>query len=95
MGNKINPRALRLGPTITWPSKWYAPTTEMRFAKRLRQDILLRKMLRKRLNEAGIDRIELERDGETVTVNIFAAKPGIIIGRGGAGIETLRKDVHQ
>lgn len=92
MGHKVNPKAFRLGITRTWPSKWFSQGKE--FADNLEQDIKVRKFLVKELREAGIDRIEIDRNRKKITVGIFTAKPGLIIGRGGQGAEDLKKKIH-
>jgi small subunit ribosomal protein S3 len=92
MGNKVNPKAFRLGITRTWPSKWFGEGKE--YASNLEQDIKVRKYLTKELREAGIDRVEIERNRQKISVSIFTAKPGLIIGRGGAGAEDLKKKIH-
>jgi len=88
MGKKVNPRVFRLGMSEQWRSRWYSGHD---FAKFLRQDVSLRRSLKKELRDAGIDRVDIERSRGEVTVNILAAKPGLIIGRGGSGIEELKK----
>lgn len=90
MGQKVNPVGFRLGVVKTWDSKWYATAD---FAKLLHEDIKLREYLKKRLYHAGISRIELERAANKVKVNIFAARPGIIIGKKGSEVEALKKEL--
>lgn len=92
MGQKVNPKIFRIGITRTWPSKWFALGAE--YVKNLEQDTKVRKYLTKDLREAGIDRIEIERNHNKITIGIFTAKPGLIIGRGGAGAEDLKKKIH-
>lgn len=92
MGHKVNPKVFRLGITRTWASKWFGQGSD--YAKNLEQDIKLRKFLVKELREAGVDRIEIERNRNKITVGIFTAKPGLIIGRGGQGAEELKKKIH-
>ena len=93
MGQKINPKVMRVGITRTWPSKWFAGPRD--YISQVRQDVLVRKFLTKHLREAGIDRIEIERpSGKRIVIGIHTAKPGLIIGRGGAGIEDLKKKLH-
>lgn len=92
MGHKVNPKAFRLGITRTWPSKWFGEGKD--YAKNLEQDIKVRKYLTKSLREAGIDRVEIERNRQKITISVFTAKPGLIIGRGGAGAEDLKKKLH-
>jgi small subunit ribosomal protein S3 len=92
MGHKVNPKVFRLGITRTWPSRWFSEGKE--YVKNLEQDIRVRKYLTKTLREAGIDRIEIERNRNKISVGIFTAKPGLIIGRGGQGAEDLKKKLH-
>ncbi|MDP2812503.1 MAG: 30S ribosomal protein S3 [bacterium] len=91
MGKKVNPRIFRMGMSEKWRSRWYAGRD---FTKFLQQDVSIRKYLNKVLREASIDRIDIERSRGEVSVNISAAKPGIIIGRGGSGIEDLKKQIQ-
>lgn len=92
MGHKVNPIGFRLGVIKTWDSKWFATND---YAKLLHEDIKLREYLKKRLFHAGISKIELERASNKVKVNIFAARPGIIIGKKGSEVETLKKDLSK
>ena len=89
MGQKVNPIGLRLGVNRTWDSRWYANTGE--YAKLLHEDIKIRKVLRERLNQAGISRIVIERPHKKCRVTIHSARPGIVIGKKGADIDKLRK----
>ena len=91
MGQKINPIGLRLGVNRTWDSRWYANTGE--YGKLLHEDIKIRKVLRERLSQAGISRIVIERPHKKCRVTIYTAKPGVVIGKKGADIEKLRKDL--
>ena len=91
MGQKINPIGLRLGINRTWDSRWYAGKSE--YGTLLHEDIKLRKELKKRLGQAGISRIIIERPHKKCRVTIYAARPGVIIGKKGADIEKLRKDL--
>jgi small subunit ribosomal protein S3 len=95
MGQKVHPHGLRLGIIRTWESRWYAP--QKNFAKLVIEDEKLRRVIKKRLYHAAVSRIEIERAGATgkVTVNIWAARPGIIIGKKGAEVEGIRKDLKQ
>lgn len=90
MGQKVNPKIFRTGVIYNWNSKWFRKKS---FAETLREDILIRKYLYSRLKESGIDRIEIERSANAITIIIYAAKPGIIIGRGGHGVEELKKQI--
>ena len=91
MGQKVNPVGLRLGVNRTWDSRWFAGGHD--YAKLLHQDIKLRAMLKKRLMQAGVSRIIIERPHKRCRVTIYAARPGVIIGKKGADIEVLRKDL--
>ena len=92
MGHKVNPIGFRLGVIKTWDSKWFATAD---YAKLLHEDIKLREYLKKRLFHAGISKIELERASNKVKVNIFAARPGIIIGKKGSEVESLKKELSK
>ncbi|RPI66776.1 MAG: 30S ribosomal protein S3 [Geobacteraceae bacterium] len=92
MGHKVNPIGFRLGVIKTWDSKWFATAD---YAKLLHEDIKLREYLKKRLYHAGISKIELERASNKVKVNIFAARPGIIIGKKGSEVESLKKELSK
>ncbi len=93
MGQKVNPHGLRVGVISDWDSKWYA---EADFADNLVEDYKIRKFLKKKLYDAGISRIEVERRAaDAVKVIIYTAKPGLVIGKGGAEIEGLKKDVQK
>lgn len=92
MGHKVNPIVFRLGITRTWPSKWFGEGKD--YAKNLEQDVKVRKYLTKELREAGVGRVEIERNRQKITIAIFTAKPGLVIGRGGAGAEDLKKKIH-
>lgn len=89
MGQKVNPTGLRIGVIKNWESRWYA--NEKDFANTLYEDYELREFLLKLLAPAGVPKIEIERDTKRVYVNIHCAKPGMVIGRGGAEIEKLKK----
>ncbi len=90
MGQKVHPIGFRLGIIRTWESRWYADSD---YSVKLHADLKLRKFLKKRLYHAGISKIELERAANKVKINIFAARPGIIIGKKGAEVEVLKKDL--
>ena len=91
MGQKINPIGFRLGINRTWDSRWFADGAE--YGKLLHADIKIRRTLKKRLYQAGISRIIIERPHKKCRVTIYAARPGVIIGKKGADIDKLRKDV--
>ncbi|MCR5250689.1 MAG: 30S ribosomal protein S3 [Lachnospiraceae bacterium] len=88
MGQKVNPHGLRVGVIKDWDSKWFS---EDKFSDYLVEDYKIRKFLKKRLYAAGISRIEIARKAEKAEVVVFTQKPGVVIGKGGAGIETTRK----
>jgi small subunit ribosomal protein S3 len=90
LGQKVHPVGFRLGVIRTWESKWYA---EKDYAGLLHEDLKLRDYLKKRLYHAGISKIEIERAASKAKVNIFAARPGIIIGKKGSEVEALKKDL--
>lgn len=91
MGQKVNPHGLRVGVIKDWDSKWYA---EKEFANYLVEDYEIRKFLKKKIYQAGISKIEIERASERMKLDIHTAKPGIVIGKGGTAIEALRKEVQ-
>lgn len=90
MGQKINPIGFRLGVTKTWDSKWYA---EADYAKLLHEDLAIRKFLKKRLYSSGVSKIEIERAANKCKINIFTARPGLIIGKKGSEVETIKKEL--
>ena len=92
MGQKVNPHGARVGVIKDWSTRWYAEKKD--FSNYLIEDYKLRKMLKEKLYAAGISHIDIERAANKVTVNIFTAKPGIVIGRGGAGAEALKKEIE-
>jgi small subunit ribosomal protein S3 len=92
LGQKVNPIGLRLNITRTWDSIWYA---DKDYAANLHQDQQIRKYLKKKLYHAGVSRIVIERTGDKVRVKLFTARPGIVIGKKGAEIENLKKDIEQ
>ena len=91
MGQKVNPIGFRLGVNRTWDSRWFADGAD--YARLLHQDIKVRKWLKARLKQAGVSRIIIERPHRKCRVTIYAARPGVIIGKKGADIEKLRKDL--
>ena len=92
MGQKVNPHGLRVGIIKDWNSKWYA---EADFADYLVEDHKIREFLKKKLYSAGVSKIEIERASDRVKVIIFTAKPGVVIGKGGAEIEKLKAEVQK
>ena len=92
MGQKVNPHGLRVGVIKDWDSKWYA---DAEFSDYLVEDYNIRKFLKKKLYSAGVSKIEIERASDRVKVIIYTAKPGVVIGKGGAEIENLKKQVEK
>ena len=92
MGQKVNPHGLRVGVIKGWDSKWYA---EKDFADNLVEDHEIRKFLKKRLYSAGISKIEIERASDRVKIIVYTAKPGVVIGKGGAEIEKIKAEVQK
>ena len=92
MGQKVNPHGLRVGVIKDWDSKWYA---EADFADCLVEDYQIRKFLKKKLYSAGVSKIEIERTSDRVKIIISTAKPGMIIGKGGAEIEKVRTELQK
>lgn len=90
MGQKINPKAFRIGVTRSWDSKWFA---KRNFSSFLKQDLVIRKYLKNKLRDAGLAKIEIERSAEKINIIIHAVRPGIIIGRSGVGIEQLKEEL--
>ena len=91
MGQKVHPTGARLGITADWSSKWYANSKN--FSEYLVEDQKIRKFLKKKLYAAGISEIQIERTAKFVKINILTAKPGIVIGKGGAGAESLKAEI--
>ena len=92
MGQKINPHGLRLNITRTWDSIWYA---DKEYSTYLIEDQKLKKFLKKRLQHAGLSKVKIERTGEQVRIKLFTARPGIVIGKKGAEIEILKKELEK
>ena len=90
MGQKVNPVGLRIGIIRDWESKWYA---EKDFGDLLMEDVRIRDFLKKKLKDAAVSHIEIERAANRVNVTIHTAKPGIVIGKGGSEVETLRNEL--
>jgi len=93
MGKKINPKIFRTGVIKSWPSRWYGEGRS--YIRNMQQDVQLRRYLLRELKEAGIDRVEIERSSNKINVSLYTAKPGLIIGRGGAGVDDLKKKLHR
>ena len=92
MGQKVNPHGLRVGVIKDWDSKWYA---DAEFSDYLVEDYNIRKFLKKKLDSAGVSKIEIERASDRVKVIIYTAKPGVVIGKGGAEIEVTKKELSK
>ena len=92
MGQKVNPHGLRVGVIKDWDSKWYA---EADFADNLIEDYEIRTYLKKKLYSTGVSKIEIERSSDRVRVNVYTAKPGLVIGKGGAEIEKVKAEVQK
>ncbi len=91
MGQKVHPTGIRLGISKGWASKWFTGSSD--YSKNVFQDFKIREYLNKKLKDAAVSKIQIERSSENVTVAIFSARPGIVIGKKGEGIESLRKEV--
>ena len=92
MGQKVHPIGFRLGVIKTWDSKWFESKN---YAQWLHEDIHIREFVKKTLGHAGVSKVEIERAANKVKVNVHTARPGIVIGKRGAGIETIKKDLQQ
>jgi small subunit ribosomal protein S3 len=92
LGQKVNPIGFRLGVNKTWNSRWFA---DKKYARLLHEDIRIREFLKKKFYHAGVSKIEIERAAEKAKINIYTARPGIIIGRKGAEIEKLKKELER
>ncbi|PJE59840.1 MAG: 30S ribosomal protein S3 [Candidatus Portnoybacteria bacterium CG10_big_fil_rev_8_21_14_0_10_44_7] len=92
MGRKVHPFIFRIGQTTNWKSRWFL---QKNYALFLEQDVRMRDFLEKKLKRAGLDRVEIERSAGKIDVHVFSARPGLIIGRGGSGVEELRKTLQK
>jgi len=90
MGQKVHPVVFRLGITQNWKSRWF---NKKKYQEFLKEDYLIRNFLAEKVAKAGLDKIEIERSANSINVIIFVARPGLIIGRGGAGIEELKAGI--
>ena len=95
MGQKVNPHGLRVGIIKDWDSKWYAETKNGEFADNLVEDYKIREFIKKELYQANVSKIEIERTADRVKVSVYTAKPGVVIGKGGAGIEKVKAKVQK
>src|SRR5579863_9241147 len=93
MGQKVNPNGIRLGIVKDWSARWYAASKD--FANTLISDLKVRDYLRKRLAQAGISRIQIDRPARNAKITVYAARPGVIIGKSGKEIETLRDEINK
>jgi len=93
MGKKVNPKILRMGITKSWPSTWFA--IGKTYIKNVEQDVNVRKFLIKEYKEAGIDKVDIFRSANKIVIDVHTAKPGVLIGRGGNGIEELKTKLHR
>ena len=93
MGQKVNPHGLRVGVIDDWDSKWYAEGKD--FADYLVEDHKIREFLKKKLYSAGVSKIDIERASDRAKVAVYTAKPGIVIGKGGAEIEAVKKQLQK
>ena len=92
MGKQVNPKVLRLGITKTWPSVWFERGDK--YIANIKQDIPVRKYLIREFKEAGVDQVEIVRSLNKIEINLTTGRPGLIIGRGGSGVEDLKKKLH-
>ena len=88
MGHKVNPKLFRLGPLYNWDSRWF---DDKNYAATLLEDYNLRKSITERLKGAGVSTVEIERSINSIKITAYVSKPGMVIGRGGAGLEELKK----
>lgn len=93
MGQKVHPRALRLGIISSWDSTWYANPRE--YAQNVKEDFQVRKFLRKKLKAASLSRVEIDRKAERLIIRIITGRPGMVVGRGGQGLDTLRQELQK
>lgn len=93
MGQKVNPFGFRLGSFYPWKARWFANKND--YKKFLLQDVKLRQFLRKKLEFAGLSKVEIERSINTITIILHVSRPGVVIGRGGTGIESLKKEIQK
>jgi len=92
VGQKVNPIGFRVGVNRTWDSRWYAKKD---YAERLHEDFKLRKYLKDKLKHAGVSKIEIERAANKIKINILTARPGVVIGKKGTGIDALKAEVQK
>lgn len=90
MGQKVNPKSFRLGPVYTWESRWFS-SNKKRYKELVLEDVKIKNALFDKLKSAGLCRIEIERSINSLTITLYVARPGVVIGRGGSGLEDLKK----
>lgn len=90
MGQKVNPKSMRMKINKIWPSRWFGGA---QYADKLNQDIQIRKMIEEKLKEAAVSEIVIHRDSNKITIDIHSGRPGVVIGRGGAGTDQLKKSL--
>lgn len=93
MGQKVNPHGLRVGIINDWDSKWYAD--KKNFGENLAEDYKIREFIKESMSQAGISKIEIERFASRIKVSIYTAKPGMIIGKGGTGVDSLKASIEK
>lgn len=93
MGQKVHPRSLRLGIIQGWDSTWYADAKD--YGKNVKEDYVIRKLLKKALLAASVSRIEIDRKAQRLIIRIITGRPGMVVGRGGQGLDTLRKQLQE
>jgi small subunit ribosomal protein S3 len=93
MGNKSNPTGMRVGVNKNWDSIWYADKSS--YSDLVHEDIKVRDFIEKKLKSAGIHRVKIERSMNSITVAVIVARPGVVIGRGGAGVDMLKKELDR
>ena len=92
MGQKVNPKGFRIGVIRDWDSRWYANNKD--FKNYLYEDYQVRKYVKEKLYSSGVSKVDIERTGGRVKINVFTAKPGLVIGRGGQEVEVLRQELE-
>jgi len=92
LGQKVNPHGLRVGVIKDWDAKWYADKNN--YSKLLKEDLKIRKHIKKKMYEAGIARIVIERAAQRLKIDVYTARPGMVIGRGGSEVDALRQDIE-
>ncbi|MFH1890845.1 MAG: 30S ribosomal protein S3 [Candidatus Kuenenbacteria bacterium] len=93
MGQKVNPKAFRMGQSTHWSGKWFAD--KKKYIEYSSQDEEIHKLLSRKLKDAGIDKIEIERNTDSINIIIHSSRPGVVIGKGGSGIDELKKIVNK